>query len=258
MAETKGGIEVDVKGFKAQVLDFAKKYGIGVRVVMRDQMRLWLVDLIKQTPPKNRGQGVRAIERDLGKLFVPLKIGDALKFFASEFGQESSSGGIPRKQVKATAAKRFPDVIFNWDGNQARMDGYRNRFRNKRGGISKRSRNIYQVKDWTFENKMYVPASAFNKLKRKLSARVGTLKAGWLPGAIQFGAKSPAFVNKVSRKSGFAIDAMKSDGSGFLSVSNQVPWNTRLGKIVVITGRTRERDIKFQLEKRIDKLAARA
>ena len=70
MAEN--GMTVDVAGFKKQVNTFAQRWGLDAGMVMRDQMRLWAEDLVRNTPHKSatKARVNAAITRQLKRIFL--------------------------------------------------------------------------------------------------------------------------------------------------------------------------------------------
>jgi len=237
MSDT-GDIVVDVAGFRQQVDRFAHKYGFNAGQVMRDQMRLWVKDLIKRTPPKTLAQGRKAVARDLQKIFVAIDQPGVVEFYRENFAEKN----IP------------PSVPWNLEGDHARMAQMHGQYRTNKGQVRFRAGRA-KAGQMDFIRAMYVPGRAFRSYQRTAQSHVGKLKAGWVRAANRFGAKVPSFVSRQSVKMGDATDRMGDDGSGYLEAINRVPWCDKLRGILLFTAKVRERDVTTQLHKRLDKMA---
>ncbi len=237
---TKGGLTVDVKGFKRWVEAFAKEYGFDAKDIMKDQMRLWQNQAVKVTPPPTFKKGRDAVKRDINKLFVPLDKQQALDFFEEQFFDNQL---LPSS------------VLFNKEGNINRMKGW-HQSRRRGGKVRYKSSIVKRLAGVEFVNEMYVPKRKLNAYIRARQKNVGLLKAGWGPGVDMFGGKLPAFAQKQRRRTGDAQDRMKRDGSGFLESVNAVPWaSQRIGRAIEATAATRIRDLTTHLDKRVQTLA---
>ncbi len=235
MSASSGNITIDTKSFNREVDKFAKRYGVSAKDVMHDQMRLWVKDLMKVTPPKTGGQGKKAILRDLRKIMVPMKDSKKLRFYEKTFG------------------RYVPEYVFNYIGKSLK-EWHRGK-RDRTGRVRDVNNAKHKVGGYTFADKMYVKRSIFNKYLREKQKSVGKLKAGWLPAARLFGLRAPAWVMKQASIRGSAVDRMKKDGSGFLEAVNSVPWAQEvIGRWVDFTRRTRVRDLQKHLQKRLDRL----
>ena len=235
-------IQIDVKGFKKQALVFANKYNREFVAIMRDQHRLWTNDLIKKTPPKTLSEGRKAVKRDLNKIFVSIDDRNVLAFFKDDI---QSSGKIPRS------------VIYNLNGSPTRMKWQHERYRTgPRKNVRFKSSTVMRFGDMDLVNEMYVPRAAFNKFLNEKYSHVGQLKAGWVPAAVHFGGKFPAFAGKQTKKLGGFSDSLKNNGRGALVSINKVPWApSRLLQLLRATAKTRERDLHKQAHKRLKVLA---
>jgi hypothetical protein len=215
-------IDLDSLGSVQRNLEeVAYSAGIAVRDVLADQMRLLLQDFMaKRIPlPESAPQGRKAIDRDLNKLFVSIDQQAVLNFFEDDFG----SGELPGS------------VIFNFDGNESRMQGFWQKHRQKtgrkQGRVRYRGKIVATVGKWKFVNKMYVPRRAYNSFRRQLHKDVGTLKAGWVIAAQKAAAivgrnvRIPAWVMKQARKMGrFQASGIRQIQDISISATNSVPY----------------------------------
>ena len=242
MAETDVKFEMitDTKQFSMDMHRLTKQYGVGVDEVMRDQMRLWTNDVIKMTPPKTLAQGRGAVIRDLNMIFSDVKDREVMNFFEDL----DDRGVLPS------------NIVINAEGNLDEMEERHNRTRTRRGRVTEHMKHKkgFKLGKLEMDAKMYVPRSAFNKYKKKKTSNVGITKAGWLGGGNPFNSKAPAFVMK-QKKQGEAGGRIDKKGNGKLWVQNNIPWASRLEHLFGPARRTRERDMKKHLEKRIQNIA---
>jgi hypothetical protein len=245
-------MEADTVAVEKQLNLLAKMSGLTVRDVAYDQMRLWVQDLIKRTPPKSNPQGKRAIKNDLLKLFAPANEGFA-KFLEEDY---PSGARLPKS------------VIMNLEGNKSRMEGFHQKHRSftgsKPGRVRYRASVVATHNNVEFQNKMYVRKRAFNEYLRKVQKKVGQLKAGWKVAAKYYEQKSKGIVNiphfvdrHIASLLGNKKDTMSVRGSGDLEARNFAPGagnNPHLKRAVEFTQRLRQRDISVHAEKRMDKL----
>lgn len=240
------GITVDVAGFRQQVNSFAVRYGLDARLVMLDQMRLWVGDLAKRTPPKTLAQGRAAVARDIGKVFEPLEVARATQAWAAALAKEGHT--VYRKTARG---------LMKIDKQQLReatgqaMSAAHAAARDRNTGRVRVNRKT----DQAWGGKTLVPRADGLRYIRSVQRHVGKLKAGWLPAAQRFGAKVPSFVRSQPVRMGGATDLMDRDGSGYLEAVNSVPWSRKLDGILNFTARVRQLDLTKHLAKRIERLA---
>lgn len=234
--------------------EVAYDVGVTARHIYLDQLRLMVQDFMSSGMPlpAKAPEGREAINRDLNKLFVGIDQQAVLNFFEEDFG----SGELPSS------------VVFNFDGNEARMRGFWERHRRKTGRKQGRVRYmgkiVATVGEWKFVNKMYVPMRALRRFRKSLYEDVATLKAGWviagqqLAAAVSGNIRIPAWVMKQARKMGrVSIATMKKNGDGYISATNSVPYaDAKYNKTGLMLPflRKRQKDIFGHLDKRIPRL----
>lgn len=228
------GIDVDVPRFKREVQRFAKKYGLTAKDVMLDQMRLWAADLANNTPHKSASykKGREAVKRDCEKVFGRIDTVRNLNLLRKIAGSDTDI---------------FGDVSMrSWHQAQ----------RSSSGRVKTPHPGSVKIGKWTFTKKPHVTKREFNAYVRKRQKSVGRMRAGWLPGILRFGAKRPAtWVTRHGTSDGAARDMMKATGSGYLEMSNRVPYARRVASVVAFTARKRVTDLTKHLHKRLAKLA---
>lgn len=245
-------------GFDAQAMNaglerLAKKHGLEVRDLLHDQMRLWCQDVIRILPPKNKRQGQQAIRKDMRKIFVS-RGQRYLDFMERAFGK--------RLWNKAGSAAVHFDFFAN-DANMRTMEDFHLMSRDKRGRTRrpKGPRKVRVGKD-ELPYKMHVPISQLRQYEKRLQARVGKLKAGFLPAAEYYAklAKAKARVNVFVREAGSAnlqlgshAGRLDSNGSGRIESVNNVPYVGRhAAKSLFKRAQSRrEKDLMVGVEKRM-------
>ena len=270
MAKT--GITVDTKGFAKQVDRLAREIGLTAKIVMRDQMRLWLNDLMKRFPPTGakgltatgKGsisaskQGKDRVAKDVRKVIVgvddadmkEMRQGERIflvhKTKGVEFGGTGAIYGVDRD-------------LYDRSASMSRIRAHHERFRRKSDGRvtearagSEKGRNTLNIGRWKFVDKLHVKKSAQRRYIRERQKQVGKLKAGWLPAAQVFGARPPAFVRKQATRLGSSsgLGTMNDSGDGFFEAQNNVPYAGRFGRIMRFSAKVRQRDLDAQLRKK--------
>ena len=163
-------IEFDDRAITKELGLLAKAIGVNVRLVYFDQMRLWLNDLIKRTPPKSNSQGKKAVKNDISKLFLGVRDKNVLEYFDDEFQQRG---------------KLTSETIINRSGDFSAMSKWHSSKRMTGGSWGGRVRQRQKTtvdygNGLSFINKMYVPVQSLNKYIKKKQESVGKLKAGWV------------------------------------------------------------------------------
>jgi len=260
-----GGIHVDIAGFRKSVRRLARQYGIDARFVMYDQMRLWAQNMIKHAPPKSIAQYKKTVSKDIRKLFVDTNDKKTWK-----------QNGVRLFKTKNNAVYGVEKILYNPSASIEEMKSHHNKYRTKSGRVTSAGgrRDTWfggtggtkNIGRWKFVDDMHVRRTALNRYVRHKQGNVGQIKAGYIPAAVHFGRKArkfpeiPSAVRKVKRRSGSHADAMRKDGSGYLEMTNKVPYaanNSALRNALKIEGQKRERDLAKFMEKRIESLSRR-
>jgi len=173
--------------------------------LLRDVMRLWCGDLIKQTYPKTKGQMVAKIRLETALLFSPIQ------------GFESES------IVKSFKAGRDFDImsaglVFRPKMNEAEMQTIRQPARSKTTGRIRYNNMGYRI---VVSTRQYL---AHNRMATK---NIGKLKAGWKEAAQWAKASIPTWLPGLSGLGYFADKLKVQDLSGQLEAGNAVPYAER-------------------------------
>jgi len=236
-----GGITVDVRGFTRDMKTFAEQYGVEVGIVMRNQMRLWGEDLIRNTPHKNAKRKAvnAAIKSQLEGIFGRMRPGP-LRWFRQKLMAGDFGGNL---------------AIFD----EIDMAAHHKANRNPRTGESRSISGAVKLGPWTFSRKPYVTTAQFNKYVRTVQERVGKARAAWLPMAKRWGGRSPAewILRHKSTSRGSTTDLFKTDGSGYLEGRGVFRYNAnKMESTSKFTARKRQTDLEKHLKKRIRAVVA--
>jgi len=226
--------DVDSPSFKAQVDRIARTYGKTARSVMLDQMRLWMNDLVRKTPPKTLSIGRNAVAKGVKKVFVPIMDELVLSFYRDRFGEQHPE---------------FFDVKLE------DMLDMHNRWRGRNGRVRRGPQGTLRFGNMTVPAKPHVSARDYRKFLKIKQDHVGSLKTGWLPGVRKFKGKAPKFVTRHTVQRGTAADKLDKKGNGYLMATNRLIHSPKkLRALVHATGRTRAKDIGKNLERRLEKM----
>jgi hypothetical protein len=253
----------DAKGFKSQLLRLAKAYGKTADDMMRNHvMRFWVQDLIKFYPPPTMGKGKGRVKRDIRKLFVPMN--------AAEIQQTRLMGGgfldgYYKFQRKDGSTWLVDRDFYRLYLSEAQFRQHHEKFRlpltgrvsTARGG-SEVGRNTKDIGRWKTVDKMHTRIQDINRYIRLKQKSVGRLKRGWWKAAKRFHSKVPVWVTKNGNdREGMAGGFIDNKGNGSLWAVNLVPYAgaTRFLPILATSSSKRERDMKKNLEKRLEKEA---
>jgi hypothetical protein len=167
--------------------------------LMRDVMKLWVADLVRQTYPKTRNQVARRIEDETQYLFVA--------------GEQLENSSLQAAFKRGATFDAGPLQIMP-NETAENMTALRNSVRNRRGRVTKRP----GVK---------VKAVKMSVLKRHLRTQkrhIGRLKAGWAKAAEWANVSLPSWVPTDTERGLFndAINVQTLEGA--LTAENSVPY----------------------------------
>jgi len=210
-------IEIDafaLRSLQRKLKKFPEASGITQQWLVHDTARLAALDAVKSSAPwaggkpgnasKQRKQGEEAAASDLDRAFA--RIDDRMVFF--------ESGGRKMARIVATGA------VFEIPNNlwKPAIIGRHKQLRNSRGRVPKQPRQAWVVK------------KELEKYIKTVAARVGKLKASWIPAAEYFARKVngavnvPAWVSR-HRGDGSYTDTIQRNGNGTCIVTSTAPHN---------------------------------
>jgi hypothetical protein len=227
---------------------------------MWDQLRLWTQDVMRKTAPTKLSKGRETVAAGMTELFEPAESAAAFISWRDRLAEQNSDVITYTKTGKMRLTNKSARAT-----TASQMRRIHKASRTRRGGVSRKKVNR-TTPDIAFRGKVIVYKSEFNKLKRELQAKVGHLKAGWVP-ALEFWArksksvaKIPIWVMRQASKKGFAGGRIDETGNGSIEAVNAVVYaNSRLSQdnVVELTKQGRQRDLTKGAFKRMDSLAER-
>lgn len=181
-------IKLDSLDYRNAVRRLIVEKGANAKLLLREEARLLIRDILRLTPPQTQAQGNRSVEVNLRRAFSPLVI--------SNFTDMGTPLG--RRIAKMIRARDVAglNMLFSKIGGKlggvqlvplGSMAAIHRRLTNERGRVSK-ARYVSLPQD-------------FKTYLKMVQARVGWAKAGWEAAAVSVGQALP---NYVSRHSGNA------------------------------------------------------
>jgi hypothetical protein len=240
-------LKIENKAVIQSLYNFSALSGVPVRFIVADQLRLWVQDVVKLAPPKNRRQGRAAVESDLNKLFVVKDRKPVIDFFQENFTDNTA---LPSSvQMKFNAPK-------------SELKRFHQKYRNKKGRVRYKGMVVKNIGGIDFYNKWYISRKQFNEYKKEVFEKIGMLKASFIPAIdalasfVNTKGIYAAWLKKVNMKLGsYSLMTMKPDGNGKMYAVSFVSYSEdQAQRLVNQTRRKRDIDIRKQLPKRIDKL----
>jgi hypothetical protein len=246
----------------AELRAYAERMHRHLGGVIRQQMRLLLIDTMKLTPPfgsraarreswsAQRKIGEKAVTRDINRVFSPIdtlittnrKLGPAIKSALQQNSVEvlGLQNSLPELLVKAKVMDQ-PDASKILDAPTREIH---DRFR-IRGRVRGRIPYKYFVKR----------ASALKRFVRQELVTVGILKGGWMSGALRFKASAPVWISR--HHSGDVVDQTNAKENPFAIARNTVPYiaaNDADVRIVANALQDREKSMERQIKAYTDRL----
>jgi hypothetical protein len=226
----------------AELRAYAERMHRHLGGVIRQQMRLLLIDTMKLTPPF----GSRAARRESWsaqrKITTNRKLGPAIKSALQQNSVEvlGLQNSLPELLVKAKVMDQ-PDASKILDAPTREIH---DRFR-IRGRVRGRIPYKYFVKR----------ASALKRFVRQELVTVGILKGGWMSGALRFKASAPVWISR--HHSGDVVDQTNAKENPFAIARNTVPYiaaNDADVRIVANALQDREKSMERQIKAYTDRL----
>lgn len=172
--------DIDEAGYRNALNQFVTELNANGELLLKEEMRLLLRDVVSFTPPKTQAQGRKAVDADLRRNAAPL---DAQKIKIPRMAE------LVRKR-DVEAIQKFADNIKGGFFNRRRLlqttediQAEHRRNRTRYGRVRSDKRNMALLSVW-------------RKYTREVQDRVGFAKAGWLRAAEGVGLKLPNFVTR--------------------------------------------------------------
>jgi hypothetical protein len=238
---------LQLQRLKKRLNDTGEAVGITVQWLCWDQARLASLDGVKYVAPwadgkpgtgsKQRKAGTGAIEKDLDKIFA---VEDKQKFVF--FVNKGNSKRYAR-EIKTGRVFEIPQELY-----RPKIETLHLKLRNKRGRVPKQKKQAW------------VQARDLKKYVKSVQARVGSLKAAWLPALMHFATKVggsqrvPAWIN-TQKTEGTFRDAMKPNGSGKLYVTSNAHHNRAIRRdTIMFMNKRRNKSMAKYSPKRIEQI----
>jgi hypothetical protein len=265
-----GAIDIrGVHGAQQAMANLSASIGVDVRFIAYDQMRLWLIDLVKKSGgdprlslSKQKQAGKGAIWDDLNKIF------NSDFDTVDEWTRDTTQGTTYFVESATGAIYGVDETLYKPSASISQMHRYHSQLRGKKGRVKRQTPQTTRRGGYTEVNKMYVKANRLKKFAKELHSHIGTIKAAWVPALQVFARKSrggtgriPAWLmqNTSRAPDGQTQDNMTKYGSGTLKASNNLDWarDAIRQSLINSTAATRQMDLFKQSKKRIERLVER-
>lgn len=239
-------LRLDASRFNAVLTRFKRELGQDFPATIKEEARRFLGLVIQFTPPKTGAQGNRAVKRDINRALALI---EPRQYKNRELQRIIRERDYAAWDSVMQRSKFFKGKRAGWE--LVRFDeGYHTRARNRRGRVTRTQ------KKWTldaFQLKGYV---------RRVQARVGRMKAGWLPAFDTVGGTgAPPLVTKHrgTRPPGYVIDGLR-ESSPSLTIANAAKGITadedtvrRVRDALRIRAKNMEKNLRRQIRERAER-----
>lgn len=177
-------IKYDALKYRAAVNRLITEKRADARMMLAEESRLLLRDIITLTPPKTQGQGERSVEANLRRAFSPLD--------PKKFENGTATGGRIAKLIRKRNYAGLNALFSRMKGSPLAgvtivqpkdMQSVHRRQQDARGRI-RRNRGMVSL------------LSDFTRYALSVRRRVGWAKAGWLAAAQLLGLALPGYVRR--------------------------------------------------------------
>lgn len=196
-----GTFEVPDRQVKRLFENVAASTGQSTVQLLNHVMELWAKDLIRQTYPVKRAQGMKAVAADVYKIFSDV---DSLNSepLKAQF-RKRRDFDLPSGVLHFRPRMKIEDVREIHEGH-----------RNRRGRVPRR-----------VHSKTIVGKRILNRYIRERQKGIGKLKAGWSAVAERYSLRLPAWVARHGRsQSAFYDDLNRQTLGGSLTAENRVDY----------------------------------
>jgi hypothetical protein len=195
--------------------------------LMNDVMRLWSIDLMRETWPKSASVGKKAVLEQISAIFTPYDKETESSWIATDKG--GANIGMAFK-TKTGAVYSVPHLLVDTSSSQSKVADYHQSQRDKRSGRVRRSvgKRNWKVGNWEFVDKFHATQASIQTLIKEKQAHVGRLAAGWVAAASHYGVTIPGWISRHGGSEGSFKDALDTTNlKGTLEASNNVPYAGR-------------------------------
>lgn len=255
---------LEIDGVLAAMRKLPKFAGIELRDLANEQMKLWVADIIKKTPPpygnpaqakgwsrnarEAQHKGERAVEADIRKVFlgindtvvdtfriavddkehVTILARDDIAEGAAPQQGKRNSGMVPKGAVYGVATDRWKP-----NASVGEMAEIHQRFRGSNGRVRIKYERTRHIGRWSFADKLHVRESRLVAYIKEVQGHVGALKGGWVQalrhysGLVRDSKIASAIPRWISRwaESGDSYGGeISATGSGTIYANNPIGW----------------------------------
>lgn len=172
-------VKVDMSSYKKWFSRKLEVTGKPIRDELYLEGRLLAIELINSTPPRNKKQGENAVKNDLERLFSQADTG-FIDTVGAEHGLTNVDAWYARKARDGKLNLKWDRLDVNGQGmRQHHLRNVNNRGRVTRIIQHQFSESFGNVLEW--RAKYVVSKEDFAAYLKKRQARVGSMRAGWLP-----------------------------------------------------------------------------
>ena len=179
-------LQINQARYRDGLNQFVNRLGADAQLLLKEEMRLLLREVVRFTPPKTFAQGRAAVGKDLVKNATPLDHSKIKWPRLAELVRKRDLDGI--QKLTDSVKKGF------WQGRKlltstSQIADEHRRNRNRYGRVRSDRRNMAVLAIW-------------NRCTRDVQSRVGFAKAGWVTAARAVGLSMPGWVTRLSGAAG--------------------------------------------------------
>jgi len=201
--------QTNVPAFNRALVQYLNLRPRDVEKFLREEMRGLLKLVMRFTPPENRKQGEKALQRDIENSVRPIR----LRSYKGRHAWARAMRLAIRNRNKAAA-----EVLLRRSGDKMRdvqvVDFNQSVHRNARG-------TRFRVRRWT--RKMTLDVEQFDDYADKMRPRVGNARGGWAASIMQLGGRVALWINRHAYAGGMD-DQLKNPVEQFITASNSSTW----------------------------------
>jgi hypothetical protein len=179
-------LQINQARYRDGLNQFVNRLGADAQLLLKEEMRLLLREVVRFTPPKTSKQGRNAVGSDLAKNAAPLDPATIKWPRLAELARKRDIAGIEALTKNITQGFWARRKMLNSTSQIA--DEHR-RNRTRYGRIRTDKRNMAMLAVW-------------NRYTREVQSRVGFAKAGWVTAAKAVGLPMPSWVTRLAGAAG--------------------------------------------------------
>lgn len=245
-------VTVNTANFGRELKNYSLQTRKNIGVVVREQAKLFVRDVINMTPPFPGGQrgatlgravapqthrraGEASLQRDIRRVFLPI---DQLKIWDKTNDPRLSSQLQKAARAGDVAAVKaiFRNVGLNMDAIPTAVRALHVGARGSRGRVPKR----------TVPN-VVLASTSVRAYETRAKKSIGYAKAGWATAARALGVKLPAWLSR-HRTPGLVNDQTHRLNSPFIIIGNLVPFAEDFGPLRIVQDALKQRVIRMRAQ----------